>query len=97
MIIRLKSVAANYNDQTYKLKDYYEILKTKLKVRLVNAKLQEIDPWKVTEHSFIEIETENNLNILNKISYFLGYSLLFMHDESVQNNLTFFVKDDFLD
>ena len=97
MIIRLKSVAANYNDQTYKLKDYYEILKTKLKVRLVNAKLQEIDPWKVTEHSFIEIETENNLNILNKISYFLGYSLLFMSDESVQNNLTFFVKDDFLD
>ena len=77
--------------------DYYEILKTKLKVRLVNAKLQEIDPWKVTEHSFIEIETENNLNILNKISYFLGYSLLFMSDESVQNNLTFFVKDDFLD
>lgn len=97
MIIRLKSVAANYNYQTYKLKDYYEILKTKLKVRLVNAKLQEIDPWKVTEHSFIEIETENNLNILNKISYFLGYSLLFMSDESVQDNLTFFVKDDFLD
>ena len=97
MIIRLKSVAANYNYQTFKLKDYYEILKTKLKVRLVNAKLQEIDPWKVTEHSFIEIETENNLNILNKISYFLGYSLLFMHDESVQDNLTFFVKDDFLD
>ena len=97
MIIRLKSVAANYNYQTFKLKDYYEILKTKLKVRLVNAKLQEIDPWKVTEHSFIEIETENNLNILNKISYFLGYSLLFMSDESVQDNLTFFVKDDFLD
>ena len=97
MIIRLKSVAANYNYQTFKLKDYYEILKTKLKVRLVNAKLQEIDPWKVTEHSFIEIETENNLNFLNKISYFLGYSLLFMSDESVQDNLTFFVKDDFLD
>lgn len=97
MIIRLKSIATNYNYQIFRLKDYYEILKTKLKVRLVNAKLQEIDPGRVTEHSFIEIDTENNLNILNKISYFLGYSLLFMPDESVKDNLTFFVKDDFLD
>ena len=97
MIVRLKSVAANYNYQVYKLKDYYEILKTKLKIRLVNAKLKEIEPWKVTERSFIEIETENNLNILNKISEILGYSLIFMPDDSVKDNLTFFVKDDFLD
>ena len=97
MIIRLKSVATNYNYQIYKLKDYYEILKTKLKVRLVNAKLQEIETWQVTERSFIEIETENNLNILNKISKFLDYSLLFMPNDSVKDCLTFFVKDDFLD
>lgn len=97
MIIRLKSVAANYNYQIYKLKDYFEILKTKLKIRLVNAKLQEIEPWQVTEHSFIEIETENNLNILNKISEILDYDLLFIKDNSVKDNLTFFVKDDFLD
>ncbi len=97
MIIRLKSVATNYNYQIYKLKDYYEVLKTKLKVRLVNAKLQEIEPRQVTERSFIEIETENNLNILNNISEYLGWWLVFNPDDSVKDCLTFLVKDDFLD
>lgn len=97
MIIKLKSIATTYYYKTNNLKDYYEILKTNFKIRLFNDKLQEIDPYQITERSFIEIETENNLNILNNIGKYLGWGLLFMPDDSIKDYLTFLVKDDFLD
>ena len=97
MIIRLKSVATNYNYCINNLKDYFLELKDYYRARLCNASGSNIDVGKMNEDSYIELKMRNNIFELQSISEILGHDLIFQAEHSSKEYLCFMIYDDYME
>ncbi len=97
MIIRLKSVATNYNYYINNLKDYFLELNDYYRARLCNANGSNIDVGKMNEDSYIELKIRNNIFELQAISDILGHDLIFQAEHSSKEYLCFMVYDDYME
>ena len=97
MIIRLKSVATNYNYYMNNLKDYFMELKDYFNARLCNEFGADIDVSKLNQNSYIELRIRNNLFLLQSISEILGKDLIFQGEHSSNEYLCFMVYDDYIE
>ena len=101
MLIRLQSVATNYNYYTSKLCEYYRILKDKYHVDLYNSKtLKKIEEYQINvntvdENSFIEFDINNDLNALKELAEVLGADLILRPEKCTTAYLYILVHDDF--
>lgn len=97
MIIRLKSVATNYNYYMNNLKDYFMELKNYYRARFCNETGSDIDVNKVNENSYIEIKLRNSIFELQFIAEILGHDLILQAEHSSKEYLCFMIYDDYLE
>lgn len=97
MIIRLKSVATNYNYCTNNLKDYFMELKEYYRARLCDETGSDIDVNKVNENSYIEIKLRNSIFELQFISEILKHDLILQAEHSSKEYLCFMIYDDYME
>jgi len=97
MIIRLKSVATNYNYRTNNLKDYFMELKEYYRARLCDETGSDIDVNKVNENSYIEIKLRNSIFELQFIAEKLGHDLIYKSNYSTKDILCFMIYDDYME
>jgi hypothetical protein len=95
IVIKLKSIATNYNYCMNNLKDYFLELKGYYKVRLCNEIGSDIDVYKVNENSYIELKIRNDIFELQSISEILGHDLIFQAEHSSKEYLCFLIYDDY--
>ena len=95
MIIRLKSVATNYNYYMNNLKDYFTELKDYFNARLCDESGANIDVEKLHESCYIELKIRNDLFLLQSISEILGHDLIFQAEYSSNEYLCFLIYDDY--
>ena len=97
MIIRLKSVATNYNYVTNNLKDYFMELKEYYRARLCDETGSDIDVNKVNENSYIEIKLRNSIFELQFIAEILKHDLILQAEYSSKEYLCFMIYDDYME
>ena len=96
-IIRLKSVATNYNYRMNNLKDYFMELKEYYRARLCDETGSDIDVNKVNENSYIEIKLRNSIFELQFIAEILGHDLILKAEHSSKEYLCFMIYDDYME
>ena len=96
-IIRLKSVATNYNYRTNNLKSYFLELKEYFRSRLCDETGSDIDVNKVNENSYIEIKLRNSIFELQFIAEKLGHDLIYKSNYSKKDILCFMIYDDYME
>ena len=97
MIIRLKSVATNYNYRTNNLKDYFEILKDYYLIKICNESDQIITSDQIDNNSYLELKIRNSIFELQFIAEKLGHDLIYKSNYSKKDILCFMIYDDYME
>ena len=97
MIIRLKSVATNYNYRTNNLKDYFEILKDYYLIKICNESDQIITSDQIDNNSYLELKIRNSIFELQFIAEKLGHDLIYKSNYSTKDILCFMIYDDYME
>ena len=97
MIIRLKSVATNYNYRTNNLKDYFEILKDYYLIKICNESDQIITSDQIDNNSYLELKIRNSIFELQFIAEILGHDLILQAEHSSKEYLCFMIYDDYME
>ena len=97
MIIKLKSVATNYNYRMNNLKDYFLELKEYYRSRLCDETGSDIDVNQVNKNSYIEIKLRNSIFELQFIAEILGHNLILQAEHSSKEYLCFMIYDDYME
>ena len=96
-IIRLKSVATNYNYRTNNLKDYFEILKDYYLIKICNESDQIITSDQIDNNSYLELKIRNSIFELQFIAEKLGHDLIYKSNYSKKDILCFMIYDDYME
>ena len=97
MIIRLKSVATNYNYVTNNLKDYFEILKDYYLIKICTESDQIITSDQIDNNSYLELKIRNSIFELQFIAEKLGHDLIYKSNYSTKDILCFMIYDDYME
>ena len=97
MIIRLKSVATNYNYRTNNLKDYFEILKDYYLIKICTESDQIITSDQIDNNSYLELKIRNSIFELQFIAEKLGHDLIYKSNYSTKDILCFMIYDDYME
>ena len=96
-IIRLKSVATNYNYRTNNLKDYFEILKDYYLIKICTESDQIITSDQIDNNSYLELKIRNSIFELQFIAEKLGHDLIYKSNYSKKDILCFMIYDDYME
>lgn len=96
-IIRLKSVATNYNYRTNNLKDYFDLLKEYYLIKICNESDQIITSDQIDNNSYLELKIRNSIFELQFIAEKLGHDLIYKSNYSTKDILCFMIYDDYME
>lgn len=96
-IIRLKSVATNYNYRTNNLKDYFDLLKEYYLIKIYNESDQIITSDQIDNNSYLELKIRNSIFELQFIAEKLGHDLIYKSNYSTKDILCFMIYDDYME